>query len=154
MILALGLSAILPATASYASGDNETQVALRLSVSDSAINDAGAVLMSGRYGGAWGMRAGVWIRDPHLQDGAPHLFAGMDRVWTDNKWHYGLGVVWIDDVNEVNGTRWNFDLALAYDLSNRIFVEFLHLSHGSKALGIKKDLPNLGWNFIGLGLTL
>jgi hypothetical protein len=154
MVLAIGLSSILPATVSYASGDNETQVALRLSGSVATINDPGAVLMSGRYGGTWGVRLGFWAHDPLLQTGAPHFVAGMDRVWTYRNWRYGIGAVWIDNDNDVNGTRWNFDLALAYDLSNRIFVEFLHLSHGSKVLGIKKDLPNEGWNFIGLGLTL
>lgn len=154
MVLAIVLSSVLPATASYAFGDDETKAALRLSVSDSTINNPGAVLMSGRYGGAWGVRVGFWTHDLHLQTGAPHLLAGMDRVWTDKKWRYGIGAIWIDNDNEVNGTRWNFDLALAYDLSNRIFVEFLHVSHGSKVLGIEKELPNAGWNFIGLGLTL
>lgn len=148
------LSALLPATAAYAFGDDETQVALRLSVSDSIINDAGAALISGRYGGAWGVRVGYWARDPHLESGAPHLVAAMDHVWTSKKWHYGIGAAWIDHDNEVNGTRWNFDLSLAYDLSDRIYVEFLHFSHGSKVLGIKKQLPNLGWDFIGVGITL
>ncbi len=97
---------------------------------------------------------GYWARDPHLDTGEPHFTVGMDHVWTYRKWRYGIGAVWIDNDNVINGTRWNFDLALAYNFSDRFFVEFLHFSHASKVLGIKKDLPNSGWDFIGLGLTL
>jgi hypothetical protein len=154
LVSVIVLNALLPSTAAYASGDDETPVALRLSVSDAVVNDTGAVLMSGRYGGAWGVRVGYWVRDPHLEPGAPHLTAGMDHVWTRKKWRYGIGAVWIDNDNEINGTRWNFDLSLAYDLSDRIYVEYLHFSHGSKVLGIKRDIPNLGWNLIGLGFKL
>ncbi|MHB8623070.1 MAG: hypothetical protein ACYC9J_07680 [Sulfuricaulis sp.] len=141
-------------TAAYASGGDEAPAALRISVSDAAINDPGAVLIAGRYGGAWGARVGFWTHDLHLQTGAPHVMAGMDHVWTNEKWRYGIGAVWIDNENEVNGTRWNFDLSLAYDLSNRMFIEFLHFSHASKVLGIERSRPNEGWNFIGIGFAL
>ena len=108
-------------------------------------------MVSGRYGGSWGVKLGFWIRDSHVEPGAPNKLAGVDYVWTESKWRFGLGTAWIDEENSVNGTRWNFDLSLAYDLPNRVLVGYQHYSHGS-ILGIRKSESNEGWNLIGVGL--
>ena len=49
-----------------------------------------------------------------------------------------------------NGTRWNFDFTVAYDFSERVFVEYQHLSHGTY-IGISTRAPNGGWNILGVG---
>jgi hypothetical protein len=131
---------------------DETKGGLRLSVAEDFVHAPGSVVISGRYGGAWGVRAGFWARDRNAEGGAPNKFAGVDYMWTYEKWHAGLGTVWIDEKNSLNGTHWDFDVSLAYDLSGRIFVEYRHYSHGRK-LGIKKDAPNDGWNLVGVGLA-
>jgi len=131
---------------------DETKVDLRLSVADDVSWGPGSTVVSGRYGGSWGVKLGFWIRDSHVEPGAPNKLAGVDYVWTESKWRFGLGTVWIDEENSVNGTRWNFDLSLAYDLPNRVFVGYQHYSHGS-ILGIRKSESNEGWNLIGVGLA-
>jgi hypothetical protein len=76
----------------------------------------------------------------------------VDRMWTISKLRGAVGLAWIDEENSVNGTRWNLDATLAYDVSSRLFVEYRHQSHG-KILGIGGDAPNGGWNIVGVGLT-
>jgi hypothetical protein len=131
---------------------DETKVALRLSLVDAVYRGAGSLVASGRYGGSWGIKLGFWIRDSHVESDAPNALAGVDYVWTKSKWRFGLGTAWIDTENSVNGTRWNFDLSLEYDLSNQVYVGYQHYSHGSR-LGIRSSTPNGGWDLIGAGLT-
>jgi hypothetical protein len=131
---------------------DETRPGLRLSVAEDFVHAVGSVVVSGRYGGAWGVRAGFWARDSDAEGDAPTKFAGVDYMWTYGNWHAELGTVWIDKTNGLNGTHWDFDVALAYDLSDRIFVEYRHYSHGKK-LGIKRDAANSGWNLIGVGFV-
>jgi hypothetical protein len=145
----LGFALLLSAP-SYAL--DETQVGLRLSVAEDFVHAPGSVVVSGRYGGAWGARVGFWASDSHVEPRAPNMFVGADHVWTYSKWRAGFGVVWIDGTNDLNGTHWDFDLSLGYDLSSRAFVEYRHHSHGRK-LGISKDASNDGWNLIGVGLA-
>ena len=64
----------------------------------------------------------------------------------------GIGIAWIDRENNVNGTRWNLDAALAWDLSRGVFVEYRHQSHGA-VLGISEKSPNGGWNIVSVGYT-
>lgn len=52
--------------------------------------------------------------------------------------------------SDINGTRWNFELLVAYDFSRHLYAELTHYSHGSE-LGIRRDVPNAGWDFVGLG---
>jgi hypothetical protein len=130
---------------------DETRPALRLSLGLDVYRAPGSVVASARYGGSWNVKAGAWVRDGHVQPEAPNLLLGAGYVWTKSKWRFGAGLVWIDEENYVNGTRWNFDASAAYDLSDRVFFEYQHYSHGSK-LGLKKDNSNGGWNLIGVGL--
>jgi len=131
---------------------DETKVELRLSVSEDFVHAPGTVVIAGRYGGAWGARVGFWAGNSHIEPRAPNKFAGVDYVWTYSKWRAGLGAVWIDETNDLNGTHWDFDISLGYDLWNRSFVEYRHHSHGRK-LGISKDASNDGWNLVGVGLS-
>ncbi len=133
-------------------GLEETKVGLRLSVAEDFVHAPGSVVVSTRYGGAWGAKVGVWARDSNAQPGTPNFFAGVDYMWTHGNWHAGLGTVWIDETNSLNGTHWDFDVSAAYDLTGRVFVEYRHFSHGRK-LGIKKDASNGSWNLIGVGLV-
>ena len=130
---------------------DETKAELRLSVSDDLVHARGSTLVSARYGGAWGARLGFWARESQVEPSKAHFFAGVDHVWTYSKWRAGLGAVWIDEVNDLNGTHWDFDVSLGYDLSSRVFVEYRHHSHGRK-LGISQNASNDGWNLVGVGL--
>jgi len=150
LFLCLSLFAVAPARALDLQPD-ETRPGLRLSVAEDFVHAVGSVVVSARYGGAWGVRAGFWARDRNAEGGAPNKFAGVDYMLTYGKWHAGLGTVWIDETNGLNGTHWDIDASLAYDLSEWVFVEYRHYSHGRK-LGIKKDAPNDGWNLVGVGL--
>jgi len=124
---------------------------LRLWVSEDFVHAPGSLMISGRYGGAWGLRLGAWIRDSHIEGGIPDKFGGIDRVWAYRGWRAGLGAVWIDDTTKLNGTHWDFDVSLGYDLTRRISLEYHHFSHGKK-LGFDEDVPNGGWNLLGIGL--
>jgi hypothetical protein len=146
--LLLGVGLLLSAP-SYAL--DETKADLRLSLSDDFVHAPGSMVVSARYGGSWGARLGFWARDSHVQPGAPNFFVGIDHVLTYSKWRAGFGAVWIDEVNNLNGTHWDFDVSLGYDLSSSGFVEYRHHSHGRK-LGISKDASNAGWNLIGIGV--
>src|SRR5690349_16688218 len=132
VIMCLALTAGAPARAW-----DEVKTDLRLSLLDDVTTGAGSVLASVRYGGAWGLKAGYWVRDVHVQPSAPNFLVGGNYVLKYSRWRAGAGVIWIDQENANNGTRWNFDLMLAYDLTDRIFCEYQHNSHGS-ILGIKK----------------
>jgi hypothetical protein len=129
---------------------DETKPGLRMSVLDDLTVGAGSVLVSARYGGALGLKAGAWVRDIHVVPGAPNVLLGANYVWTYSNLRLGAGVVWIDQENSNNGTRWNFDFTISYDLSARVFCEYQHNSHGS-TVGIKKDIANEGWNLLGIG---
>jgi len=130
----------------------ETKHGLRLSVLDDITVGAGSVLVSARYGAGWGLKAGAWVRDVHVVPSAPNVLLGANYVWTYSNWRLGAGVIWIDQENSNNGTRWNFDLTISYDVSARVFCEYQHNSHGA-TFGIKKDAPNEGWNLLGIGLV-
>jgi len=144
----LGVVLLLSAP-SYAM--DETRADLRLSVSDDFVHAPGSMVVSARYGGGWGARLGFWARNSNVEASAPNFFFGIDHVWTYSKWRAGLGAVWIDELNDLNGTHLDFDVSLGYDLSSRVFVEYRHHSHGRK-LGIRKDASNDGWNLVGVGL--
>ena len=133
---------------------DDTRPGLRLSVGIDLFRAPGTVVVNGRYGGTWGARLGLWVRDgSDVHPRSPHVLVGADYMLTFLKnVRGGVGVAWIDDVNNKNGTHWNFDFTLAYDLSERVFVEYRHLSHGAQ-LGLSDGSPNDGWNIIGAGYT-
>jgi hypothetical protein len=141
---------LLLAAAAPARAFDPTPVGLRISLLDEFTTGAGSLLAYARYGGAWGLKLGTWIRDVHVVPRAPDVVAGGDYVWSLSKWRFGAGVVWIDRTTNFNGTLWNFNFSASYDLTDRIFCEYQHFSHGSK-VGIKTDAPNEGWNLIGIG---
>jgi hypothetical protein len=130
---------------------DETAPALRLSLGLDVFHASGVMVASARYGGNWNVKASAWVRDVHVRPEAPNVLLGAGYVWTKSKWRFGAGVVWIDNENNVNGTRWNFDGSVAYDWTDRVFFEYQHYSHGS-LLGVDKDASNGGWNLFGVGL--
>lgn len=131
---------------------DKPEVDLRLSVSEDVVHAPGSVVVSGRYGGAWGLKLGAWVRDTHVEHGAAsNKLAGIDHVWKYAGWRAGLGVVWIDQETNLSGTHWDFDVSLAYDFGRRVFLEYRHYSHAKK-LGISEDVPNGGWNLLGVGV--
>ena len=148
--IAFACFALVAAAPAAAWNWDETKRALRLSLGLDVYRAAGAVVASARYGGSWNVKASAWVRDVHVQPKAPDFLLGAGYVWTKSKWRFGAGLVWIDEENDVNGTRWNFDASVAYDMSDRVFLEYQHYSHGS-ILGLKKDLSNGSWNLIGVG---
>jgi len=133
---------------------SDTPSALRLSAGVDFARAPWTTVATVRYGGTWGAKLGYWVHTgsdvgPH----APNVLIGADYMLTFwKRVRGGFGIAWIDEENNMNGTRWNFDFTLAYDLSDRVFVEYRHQSHGS-GVGIRKDAPNGGWNVAGVGYT-
>jgi len=124
-----------------------------LSVGVDVYHAAGSIVATGRYGGTWGAKLGVWgYSAPSVGRGAPNVLIGVDYMLTMRRWRGGIGVAWIDRENRMNGTRWNLDATLAYDLSDRIFVEYRHQSHGT-VVGIRRDASNFSWNIVGAGMV-
>lgn len=133
---------------------SDTPAALRLSAGVDFSRAPWTPVATGRYGGNWGAKLGLWGHTgSEVHPSGPTVLVGVDYMLTFwGKLRGGFGLAWIDSVNNVNGTRWNFDMTLAYDLSDRVFVEYRHQSHGA-VLGIEKDAPNGGWNVAGVGYT-
>ena len=132
----------------------DTRPGLRLSAGVDVLRAPGSIAASGRYGGTWGARLGAWAySNSRVGKEPPNVLIGVDYVLTRKKWRGGLGVAWIDKVNLMNGTRWNLDMTLAYDLSDRVFVEYRHQSHAA-ILGVRTDAPNGSWNILSLGWYL
>lgn len=150
--LAFACFALVAATPAGAWNWDEIRPALRLSLGLDVYRAPGTMVASARYGGNWNAKAGAWVRDVHVQPEAPSFLLGGGYAWTKANWRFGAGVVWIDDENDINGTRWNFDASIAYDMSGRLFFEYQHYSHGA-ILGLKKDASNGGWDLISVGLT-
>jgi hypothetical protein len=130
----------------------DTRPGLRLSAGTDVFREPGTLMVNGRYGGTWGARLGFWAHSgSDIKPHAPHVLVGADYMLTFwKKFRVGAGIAWIDEANNVNGTRWNFDFTFAYDLSQRVFVEYRHQSHGA-ILGISPETSNGGWNFVGVG---
>jgi hypothetical protein len=124
---------------------------LRLSAGVDVFRVPGTTVATARYGGTWNVKAATWLHDSGVDPSAPHLLLGAGYMLTVSRFRFGVGVVWIDSVNlNVNGTRWNLDASIAYDLSDRWFVEYQHYSHGA-ILGVKGEVSNGGWNLLGVG---
>jgi hypothetical protein len=126
---------------------------VQLSLSRAVATGTGSLLAAGRYGDDWGLRLGAWLYDKHVDGLAPDGFIGVDRLWTYDGFRYGLGAAWLNSTNDLNGTHWNFSISVAYKFSERVFVEIIHFSHGT-SIGIRRDAPNDGWDFLGLGFAL
>jgi len=150
-LVSLWFCALACSGTAHALQNEAMPTSLRLTLSRDFVHAKGATLLAGRYGGEWGLRAGAWLRTDDMEP-KPHWMAGFDHVWMLGKWRPGIGLAWIDQTTNVNGTHWLFDASLAYDFNRRLFVEYRHHSHGSK-LGIQRDVRNGGWNLIGIGLS-
>lgn len=130
---------------------DETRPALRVSLGADVFRVPGTVVASARYGGSWNAKAATWLYDAGVEPAAPHLLLGAGYVVTKWGWRFGAGLAWIDKTNDnVNGTHWNFDGSIAYDVSEHAFIEYQHYSHGA-ILGLKNSTSNGGWNLLGLG---
>lgn len=133
-------------------GFDETRPSLRASVGVDVFRVPGTVVASLRYGGGWNIKTATWLHNAGVDPEAPHLLLGGGYVFTVSRFRLGAGIVWIDKTNNnVNGTHWNVDASVAYDLSDRLFVEYQHYSHGA-ILGVKQDVSNGGWNLLGVGV--
>ena len=143
---------LMASTPSRAWSLDETKVDWRLALSADFYRAEGSMVASARYGGSWGLKLGAWVRDNNVDPHAPNVVVGADYVFTKSKWRFGAGIAWIDEENNINGTRWNFDLSLGYDLSNRLFLQYQHYSHGS-GLGVERSTANYSWNLLGVGFV-
>ncbi len=129
----------------------DTRPGLRLSAGVDVFRAPGSTVATTRYGGTWGAKLGVWGHsDSQVGQEPPNVLIGVDYMLKIWNLRAGIGMAWIDKVNLMNGTHWNLDLTLAYDLSDRVFVEYRHQSHGT-VLGIRSDVPNGSWNIVGFG---
>ena len=148
----LALSHVAPAWA-FDWHFDETKTALRVSVGADVFRVPGTTVASARYGGSWNVKAATWLYDAGVDPDAPRLLLGGGYMITVGSFRFGAGLVWIDKTNNnVNGTHWNFDVSGAYDLTDRLFVEYQHYSHGA-ILGLKDNVSNGGWNLLGVGWT-
>ena len=130
----------------------DTRPALRASVGVDVFRVPGTWVASARYGGSWNVKAATWLHNAGVDPSAPHLLFGGGYVLTMSRFRFGAGLVWIDKINNnVNGTHLNVDASVAYDLSDRIFVEYQHYSHGA-IVGVQQNVSNGGWNLVGLGV--
>ena len=131
---------------------DETKPSLRLTAGVDFFRVPGTTVASARYGGAWNVKVSTWLHNAGVDPKAPNLLLGGGYVLTKWNFRFGAGLVWIDDTNyNVNGTRWNFDGSIAYDVTSRVFVEYQHYSHGA-ILGISSHTSNGGWNLLNLGV--
>jgi hypothetical protein len=147
----LALSKVAPAWA-FDWHFDETKTSLRVSVGADVFRVPGTTVVSARYGGGWNVKAATWLHNAGVDPEAPNLLLGGGYVLTMSRFRLGAGIVWIDKTNNnVNGTHWNVDGSIAYDVTDRVFVEYQHYSHGA-ILGVKQDVSNGGWNLLGLGV--
>src|SRR5262249_13805013 len=110
-------------------GIDETKPGLRASLGVDVYRVPGTVVASVRYGGSWNVKAATWLYDAGVEPDAPHLLLGGGYMITVGRFRLGAGLAWIDKTNyNVNGTRWNFDGSVAYDVTDRVFVEYQHYS--------------------------
>lgn len=58
-----------------------------------------------------------------------------------------LGGVYIDSINQINGTHFNFSIGVGVNLWERLRVQFSHFSNAHRE-------NNEGWNFLGVMLRL
>lgn len=65
----------------------------------------------------------------------------------------GIGTAYVQNVNDVNGTRLNFSLSLYCSPWKYADIVVHHISHGAD-FGIARRRPNLGWNLFGLSFPL
>lgn len=132
-------------------GFDETKPSLRTSLGVDVFRVPGTLVASARYGGSWNAKAATWLNDTGVDPDAPHLLLGGGYVFTISRFRFGAGIAWIDKTNNnVNGTHWNFDGSIAYDVTDRVFVEYQHYSHGA-IFGLKNNTSNGGWNLLGVG---
>jgi hypothetical protein len=153
VFLAFASLALLPAAPACAVnwGIDETRPALRASLGVDVYRVPGTVVAAARYGGNWNVKAATWLYDVGVEPDAPRLLLGGGYMITVSRFRFGAGLVWIDKTNNnVNGTHWNFDGSVAYDVTDRLFVEYQHYSHGA-ILGLKDNVSNGGWNLLGVG---
>jgi len=132
---------------------DETRTALRISVGVDVFRVPGTTVASARYGGNWNVKASTWLNNSGVEPAAPHLLLGGGYMLALSRFRFGAGLVWIDKTNDnVNGTHWNFDGSIAWDVTDRVFIEYQHYSHGA-ILGLKNDTSNGGWNLLGVGVA-
>jgi hypothetical protein len=150
LLWALALAAIEPSRA-LALEVEDTRPGLRMSAGVDVYRAPGSTVANGRYGGTWGVNLGVWAHsNSAVGREPPNFLIGFDYMLKIRDWRAGIGLAWIDKINRMNGTHLNLDMTLAYDLSDRFFVEYRHQSHAT-VFGIKEDEPNGSWNIVGLG---
>jgi hypothetical protein len=150
-IACVAFACLMPVASTSALAWDETKPGLRMALSVDVYRAGGSMVASARYGGSWGMKIGAWVRDVHVVPRAPNVVVGADYALMFSKWRFGAGVAWIDEENNMNGTRWNFDLSVAHDLSDRVFLQYQHYSHGS-GLRLERDVANASWNLLGVGV--
>lgn len=142
-------------------------VRLRVSVATEVVHGQGYWSPGLRLGhdGGWGLRAGalvapVWAGavPDHIRQAKPqfdlesHGYIGVDREFCATRWCAGLGIVRINGLSYMNGTRYNFGLYARYLIDRHWSLDYIHFSHGS-ALGIADDKSNRGWNLLGIGYS-
>jgi len=101
------------------------------------------------YGGSWGARLGFWRASRMLSRARP-ISLPVSIASDLLEVRAGLGAVWIDKVNDLNGTHW--DSMSRSDTIYRARFRRIPASFARTEAWISKDASNDGWNLIGIGL--
>ncbi|MBI5644144.1 MAG: hypothetical protein HY954_11805 [Deltaproteobacteria bacterium] len=68
---------------------------------------------------------------------------GLDLTYSISLLDFNIGLAYISDISEINGTHRNFSLGTAINIGEHSRVNFTHFSNGHNE-------NNNGWNFLGL----
>lgn len=126
---------------------------LEVGVMTDVLHARGATILHLRNGNTCGLTSAVWLADGPKEQGDANLSAGFDCRYIVGKWRPFLGLTYIDQTNEVNGTRWNFQLGTCREVAKNLDACLYHYSHG-RFIGIEDGKPNDGWNFVGVSYRL
>ena len=92
--------------------------------------------------GSIGVFAGDWQKS---------AVAGADYNYRAGRVLLGIGAAYLTNTTFVNGTKWNLELRLGYEITPHIEAILTHFSNCKQICGFSRAGPNLGWEFLGVG---
>lgn len=90
--------------------------------------------------GPWGAMAGSWQQSNVV---------AADYTYRWRRWLAGIGAAYLSRTTHINGTRWNFELRLGFQLTPRMSIVLTHFSNCKRVCHFKRSGPNKGWDFLG-----
>ena len=87
--------------------------------------------------------AGAWSGQYRDESYGATYHCGFGRI------SVAFGVTYLTDLNDINGTHWNFITHLSYQIGRHWSLGYRHISNGNLFFHWN-DAPNRGWNFFGI----